>query len=265
VVRDGPIDVDLPMPDPAATPHLVVKLAGPGGAALTGRVSFRLAIRTPSRPRYHWPTALRRTDGRWMLLLTGIERKGVGEATLRVATPEYGSVEHRIALASTGSVTVQFGPPARVRLRVEGLAGRLSAALASERTYTSSCTVTPDGTSDLMGVQPGEYGLQLVLQTENGRFPIAQRQVVLEAGENEQTMAVPELHALRVRRTGRLRGHAVTLYCTDPGVGSFHRAAARTARDTVVFEDLGPGSYEIECGKRRFAVRVPGPAEVTIE
>ena len=67
-----------------------------------------------------------------------------------------------------------------------------------------------------------------------------------------------------MRRAGRLRGQWVKLHCTDPGVGSFSRDA-RIAGDMAVFEELGPGSYELECGKRRFPVRVPGPGEVTRE
>jgi hypothetical protein len=115
-------------------------------------------------------------------------------------------------------------------------------------------------------MQPGEYHLQLILRGRSGEpWPIAQRRVVLQAGDQEHVIAVPVLQTLRVRPTGRLKGQSARLQCTDPAVGPFSREAYRLRDGVAVFENLGAGSYEIKCRDKRVAVRVPGPAEVTIE
>jgi hypothetical protein len=267
-VGDGPVDVDLQVPDPAADPHVTVKLLGPDGGFVTGRAWFRLWTQSGSRPRYHGTETLRRKDGSWMLLLKDIDVQG--GAILGIGTDEYGFVERPIDVANAGSITVHFVAPARARLRVEGyagsgLAGRLAGGLVGGRASRRLRLISADGTCELAAVQPGDYGLQLILRDRDGKsWPIAQRRVVLEAGVHEHTMAVPVLQTLRVRPTGRLRRQTVTLHCTDPAVGSFRREV-RLRDGVAVFEQLGAGSYEIECRDKRLAVRVPGPAEVTIE
>ncbi|MHC4490020.1 MAG: hypothetical protein ACYTDU_00135 [Planctomycetota bacterium] len=266
---DGPTDVDLQVPDPTVGRHVLVTLRGPDGGRAVGQPWFRIATRSGARQRHFWPFKLPREDGSWALLLTDTPLQGVEETTLRVGTAEYGSVERHIDPASPGLITVRFENPARVRLRVRGyadsgLAGRLTAGLAGERVFLLQRPITPDGTSELAWVQPGEYGLQLILKQQSERWPIAQRRVALEAGDHEHAMAVPVLQTLRVRPAGRLRGQPVKLRCTDPAVGSFSRDG-RPSGGVAVFEELGPGFYEIECRDKRLAVRVPGPAEVTIE
>lgn len=266
-VEEGPIDVDLEMADPTADRHLIVKVLGPEGGLAAGRARFRVAARIEDRARFYWPNAMRRSDGTWLLPLTDVKPLSGGEYALRVHVGEYGEVERPIDLAGPGSIAVRFGEPARVRLRVRGLgdtdlAGRLYAGLVGELSASYQRPIMSDGSCELACVQPGEYGLQLILSEANERWPIVQRQVALTAGDHEHAMEVPVVHALHVRAAG-LRAYRVMLSCKDPAVGTFERSA-RASDGVAVFRGLGPGSYEIECRGKRLAVRVPGP-EVTIE
>jgi hypothetical protein len=268
-VGEGLVDVDLEMPDPVADRHLVVKLLGPAGGVATGRTWCRIVTQTAKGPRYHGPDPLRRSDGSLVLPLADMELQGAEEATLRVGVEEYGTVEQDLDLGSSGSITVRFAVPARVRLRVKGyvesgFAGRLYVNLVGERVFPLYGSIQPDGRCQLPGAQPGEYSLQLKLRKQNESWSIAQRKLVLGAGDHEHTMAIPVLHTLRVRPVGHLGRGPVMLRCSDPAIGTFKRHT-RPSDGVAVFEELGPGSYEIQCGGRVLAVRVPGPAEVTIE
>lgn len=268
-VTEGPCAIDLEVPDPTAERHLVVRLQGPAGGVATGRTWFRIMTVSGERRRYYWPSPLRRGDGSLLLPLADLDLKEVEGATLRVGADEYGTVERDVDLGSAGLVTLRFDVPARVRLRVtgfagSGLSGRLYGGLMDERAFPLLRSITAQGTCELAWVQPGEYGLQLILENSNERWPITQRRVALEAGDQAQTLAIPVLQTLRVRPAGRMRGQPVTLRCADPTVGTFSRHA-RPSDGVAVFEKLGPGTYEIQCRNRFLAVRVPGPAEVTIE
>jgi hypothetical protein len=267
-VGTGPTDVELPVDAPTAGDYVTVKLLGPDGGPIPGQVSFRILTGPENRPRHQRADALQRGDGAWLVLLDGFDTKDGNDATLRVGTRDYGGAMHPVDLRSGGTITIRFDQPARLQLQLDrysgsGVEGSLYAALLGKVGADAWRLVSPDGSADLGGVQPGAYRLQLIVRRQNRTWSIHQRRLNLDTGDDELSLAVPPLHVLRVRWAGPGRP-GVALRCNDEAIGTFRRDARLSDR-VATFDALAAGTYEIECAGRRATVRVPGAPEVTLE
>jgi hypothetical protein len=268
-VGDGSTEVPLVVAEPDAAEYVAVKLLGPDGGPLPGTVSFHIRAGPEGRARYRRVEALQRDDLVWLVLLSGIDTKGVDRATLRVATKDYGAVLQQFRLTDGGMLTIRIDRPARLRLRVQGyggsgLEGHLFFELRDDRGAAARGQVKPDGRCDLSAVQPGNYELILFVHKNNNAWSLLKQRIGLGEGEDERAVAIPRLHTVRVRVAGKIGARNVTLRSSDPAIGTFRRNA-RLAGRVATFDALAAGSYEIECGKKRGTVRVPGPPEVTLE
>jgi len=206
--------------------------------------------------------------GGWLVLLSGIE--DATKAVVRVTAREYGWAEHAFDPRRPGAITIRLASPTRIRLAVDryagsGVEGRLFAALVNDRAVIAQRQIGPDARCDLGEHQPDRYRVLLYVRGEGrDRWPILRRAVALGPGDQEERVAVPSLHVLRVRPAAGLRVGGVTLLSSDPGIGSLRREA-RLADGVATFDALAAGDYEIRCGPRRVEVRVPTPGEVAVE
>ncbi|MHC4731413.1 MAG: carboxypeptidase-like regulatory domain-containing protein, partial [Planctomycetota bacterium] len=255
-------EVELPVSEPELGTFVTVRLLGPDGGPVPGQASFRVITGPENRPRAQRADALQRDDGAWLVFLDRIDPQGGSDATLRVGTRDYGSALHPCNLRGGGTITLRFGKPARLKLQLDrysgsGVEGALYVALRGEVGADAWRLVSPNGSCDLSGVQPGAYRLLLVVRKKNRNWPIYQRRINLDSGEEELSLLVPTLHTLRVRWAGKGRVRSATLRSNDEGIGPFRREA-RLAGRIATFDLLGAGSYQIQCGARRAAVRVPG-------
>jgi hypothetical protein len=262
-------EVELPVDASEFETYVTVRLLGPDGGPVPGQANFRVLTGPENRPHRQRAAAIQRDDGAWLVFLDRIDTKAGLDATLRVSTRDFGSALHPCHLAGGGTITLRFGKPARLKVQLDrysgsGVEGALFVALRGEVGADAWRLVTPNGSCDLSGVQPGAYRLLLVVRKRNRNWPIYQRRINLESGEEELSMPVPALHTLRVRWAGRGRVRSVTLRSNDEGIGPLRRDA-RLSRRVATFDFLGAGTYEIRCGSRRASVRVPGPPEVTLE
>jgi len=266
---DGSLDVALPFDAPASGTFITAKVLAPGGGPAQGNTHFGVMTGSGASARYHAADALRREDGTWLVLLPDLGSAPVADALLRVVVSGYGTAQEPFEPRRGGTLTIRFREPARLRLRVDhfagsGVEGRLFAALYGDEGVVSQRQVEADGRSDLGQVQPQDYSLILFVRDGDSRWTILTRRITPRAGEQEETVAVPALHTLRVRPAPALRARDVTLSSSDPAVG-WVRRVVRVQDDVATFDALAAGSYEARCGKRSIEVRVPGPPEVTVE
>ncbi len=264
---DVSVDVGLPFEAPPAGTFVTAKLLAPDGAPAQGTTRFAIVTGPAERARHHQADALRRADGAWLVLLP--EDPGEGEASLRATVSGYGTAQERFDLLRPGTATIRFGEPARTKLVVDrfagsGVEGRLFAALWGEEGMVSMRQVEADGRCDLGDVQPKDYSLVLYVRDRDSRWSIATRKVALRAGGQEESIAVPALHALVVRPSPKLRAREVTLQSSDPSVG-WVRRVARVEGEVATFDALAAAPYEVRCGNKRVEVRVPHAGDVAIE
>jgi hypothetical protein len=190
------------------------------------------------------------------------------DALLRVSVGSYGTAQEPFDPRRAGTVTIRFKEPSRFRLVVErfagsGVEGRLFAALWGEEGFVSSRQVEADGRCDLGAIQPRDYSLVLHVRERDARWVIFNRKIALRGGEEEEKIAVPPLHTLRVRPSPNLRVTEVTIQSNDPTIG-WMRRVAKIQEGVASFDALAAAAYEIRCGNKRVEARVPGP-EVTVE
>jgi hypothetical protein len=267
---EGSIDVELPFDAPAAGTYVTAKLLVQDGGPVAGNARFLIVTGSGERVRHHPADALRREDGTWLVLLPESLGDGADAAALlRAAVGAYGTAQEAFDPRHSGPVTIRFREPSRVRLRVERLAGsgvegRLFAALWGEEGGVATRQIEADGRCDLGAVQPKDYSLLLFVRERDTRWTILSRKVALGAGDQEQTVAVPALHTLRVRPSPKLRATEVVLLSSDPAIG-WMRRTERVDGEVATFEALAAAAYEIRCGNKRVEVRVPGPDEMTVE
>ena len=264
-VTDGATEVELPASELDAGTHVTVRLLGPDGGPVPGQSSFRVI---PEGGRSQRVDALQADDGSWLVFTDGVAAKGANDATLRVGTRDFGGQTHPVSLGSGGTITMRFGKPARLAVKIEGyggsgVEGSLFVALRSKLGADAWRAVSPDGSCELNGVQPGDYNLNLFVRKNNRNWSIYQRRIDLRPGEDEITLPMPTLHTLRVRWAGKGRPRNVVLRCKDESVGPSRRDARLNAR-VATFTLVAAGTYEIECARKRATTRVPGP-EVTIQ
>ena len=167
---------------------------------------------------------------------------------------------HPIRLRSGGTLTIRFRKPARLKVQLEryDVDGSLFVALRNDVGADAWKLVGPDGTGELNGVQPGPYHLSLYMRKNKQTWPIHQRRLNLDAGEDELDVTVPALHSLRVRWAGKGRPRSAVLRCSDETIGRMRRDA-RLRGNVATFEGLAAGTYQVECARKRATVRVPGP------
>lgn len=265
---DSSLDVDVPGDLPTEGAYLKVALLAPGGGPVPGKPRFHVIAAPGAKVRYREAEAIRQTDGTWLVFVPD-EMAELSEADLRVRVPEYGSAQERFLPRNPGSVRIRFDKPARLALRVEriagsGVEGRLFAGLVDDKGVAAQRKIEPDGTVDLSGVQPGSYSLLLFVRAGSQRWPILRRQLLLRAGDDEQTVAVPPLHTLRVRPNPRLRARRITLRSNDPEIGPLvQRQSVRNG--VATFPTLAAGAYELEVGRKKVKTRVPGPPELRVD
>jgi len=268
-VGAGASEVELPADEPEFGTFMTVRLLGPDGGPVPGQASFRVVTGPENRPKIQRADALQRDDGAWLVFLDRVDPKSGPDATLRVGTRDYGAALHPCNLRGGGTITLRFGKPARLKLQLDrysgsGVEGALFVALRGEVGADAWRLVSPNGSCDLSGVQAGAYRLLLVVRKKNKNWPIYQRRINLDPGEEELSLPVPTLHTLRVRWAGKGRVQSATLRSNDEGIGPFRRDTRLSGR-VATFDFLGAGTYQVQCGKRRASVRVPGPPEVTLE
>lgn len=267
-VGEGRTELELAMAAPAGE-HLLVRVVGPEGGLPPGQLGLHVVLGSDAAPRYERTQALQREDGTWMVMLDGIDAKGARAAKLRVSTLEYGAVLREFRFGDRGPITIRFGKPALLKVEVEGYPGRRGKArvylgLRGPRGMVAYGEVADDGGCKLSGVQPGDYGLVLVVNRGKDLWSIHQERVGLKAGEEARSIAVPKLHVLRVRLPDGMRAGKVVLHCADPSVGAFRREAVVSA-GVATFDGIAAGAYEVEYGPKRAALRVPGPDEVLLD
>ncbi|MHC4955910.1 MAG: carboxypeptidase-like regulatory domain-containing protein, partial [Planctomycetota bacterium] len=269
-VGDGPAEVELPVTEPDAGSYVKVKLIGPDGGPVPGQVSFRIITETKGRKSTKTADALPQGDV-WLVYLDGIAKQDgtARQATMRVGTRDYGGAVEEFTLRGGGTITFRFDKAARLNLKLErfngsGVEGSLFVALRGKLGADAWRIVSPDGSCNLSGVQPGPYDLMLYVRKNNRHYPIYRRNLRLNAGEDELSLAVPSLHTLNVRWRGKGRPRSAILRCKDQSVGDMRRDA-RLRGNVASFDQLAPGTYEVEIARKRVSVRVPGPPELVIQ
>jgi hypothetical protein len=264
---EGSSDIGIPFEEPPAGTFVAAKVLAPEGTPAQGSTRFTMILGTGQRARSLGADALRRVDGTWLVLLP--EPREEAEGMLRVAVSAYGTAQEPFDPRQPAALTFRFRVPSRLRVFVDrfpgsGVEGRLFAALYGDEGTVSTRQVEADGRCDLGDVQPKDYSLLLFVRDRDSRWTILTRKIALRGGEEEEKVAVPALHTLRVRPAPQLRAAEVTLQSTDPAIG-WVRRTARVEGEVATFDALAAAAYEIRCGNKRVEARVPGPDEVRVE
>jgi len=267
-VGEGSEEIALPMEAPDSGSYVAVRLVGPDGGPIPGRVSFRVITQVKNRPRAARADALQAGDA-WLVFIDKIESKDSSEANLRVGTRDYGGAVEPISLRGRQTITIRFGAPAKVSVVLDqykgsGVEGALFVALRGEIGADAWQKVGPDGSCDLRGVQPGPYSLNLYVRRKGKNWSIYQRRLNLRAGEDKLKVTVPVLHNLTVRWAGKGRPRNVILRCNDETIGKMRRDGRLAGRVTT-FRELAPGTYTVECARKRATIRVPTTPEVALK
>jgi len=268
-VEEGMTQVELPVDEDELGESIAVRLLGPDGGPVPGRARFRIRTTTKGRSRNHRVTAMQRDDGSWTVLLEGVPKGDAPDATLRVNS-QYGSATEDFQLRPGGTITIRFGKPGVVKLRLEGYAGSgaegsLYAALRAEGKGGAGAMspVGADGTAELR-TQTGSYRLQLVVRRGGRNWVVHAEPTRVTEGEDDVTVRMPPLYAVTVRWAGGGRPRNAVLRCTDPQLGGFRRVA-RLSDKTASFGLLAAGQYELRVGRSRKEFRVPTGGEVVLE
>ncbi|MHC4941070.1 MAG: hypothetical protein ACYTHK_19200 [Planctomycetota bacterium] len=266
-VEDGPAEVDLPVEELEPGSFVKVRLTGPDGGPVPGNVSFRVITGPENRPNRQNVDALQGEDG-WLVFIDKVKSEDGTDALMRVGTRDFGGAIERFSLRGGGTISFRFDRPSKLSLQIEryngsGVEGSVFVALRSKLGADAWRQVSPDGSCDLGGVQPGDYQLNLYVRKKGRNYPIYQRDMVMRAGEDEMNLLMPTLHTLNVRFAGKGRPRNVVLRCYDKNVGGMRRDE-RLRGKRASFEYLAAGEYELECNRKRVKVRVPGAPEVVL-
>jgi len=266
-VGEGPADVDLPVEEPEPGSYVTVKLIGPDGGPIPGDVSFRIVTGPEERPQTTRADAMRGEES-WIVFVDRVDPKATGDALMRVGTRDFGGAMERFRLGGGGTIVFRFNKPSKLSVRLDrydgsGVEGSLFVALRGKLGADAWRQVSPDGSCDLSGVQPGEYKLNLYVRKRGRNYPIFQRDVRMRPGEDEMSLSMPTLHTLNVRYAGKGRPSNVVLRSQDESIGSL-RLDERLRGRKASFPLLAPGTYELECNRKRTTVRVPGAPEVEL-
>jgi hypothetical protein len=264
----GSTEIELPFDAPPAGTYVTAKVLAPEGGPALGNARFVAVSGPVGRQRHDLADALKRVDGTWLVLLPEQLPADAADVLLRVSVGTYGTAQEPFDPRRPGTVTIRFNEPSRLRLVVErfagsGVEGRLFASLWGDEGTVSTRQVEADGRCDLGAIQPRDYALRLVVRDKGSQWTILNRKIALRGGEEEEKVAVPPLHALRVRPAANLRATEVTIQSTDPTIG-WMRRVAKVEEGVASFDALAAAVYEIRCGNKRVEARVPGP-EVAVE
>ncbi|MHC4448841.1 MAG: carboxypeptidase-like regulatory domain-containing protein [Planctomycetota bacterium] len=267
-VGEGPAEVELPVEEAEPGSYVKVRLTGPDGGPVPGNVSFRVITGPENRPKTQNVDALQ-GDESWLVFIDKVSSKDSSDASMRVGTRDFGGAIERFSLRGGGTIQFRFDKPSKLNLQIDryqgsGVEGSLFVALRGKLGADAWRQVSPDGSCDLNGVQPGEYKLMLYVRQKGQNYPIFQREMRMRAGEDEMSLAMPSLHTLKVRWAGKGRPSNVTLRCRDESVGRMRRTA-RLRGKTASFPLLAAGTYELECNRKRATVRVPGAPEFVLK
>ena len=268
-VGTGASEVELPVTAPDVGSYVKVRLVGPDGGPVPGDISFRIVTKGKNgRQNTHRVDAFQQEDT-WLVMIDGVGGDDVTEATMRVGTRDFGGATEDFRLRGGRTIQFRFDKAAQLKLKVDrfggsGVEGSLFAALRGKLGADAWRIVAADGSVSMGSVQPGSYDLMLYVRKGKQNFPIFKRPLNLRAGEERLSISVPSLHTLHVRYAGKGRPRDVVIRCNDESIGSLRRSA-RLAGRQASFEFLAPGSYVVECARKKVTVRVPSSSEVVIQ
>ena len=267
-VGEGASEVELPVIEPETGSYVKVRLVGPDGGPVPGDVSFRIITKdAKGRQSNRRVDAFQQAD-HWLVMIDGVGGDGVREATMRVGTRDFGGATEEFSLRGGRTVSFRFDKAARLKVQVarfggSGVEGSLYVALRGKLGADSWRLVAPDGDCSLGSVQPGQYDLMLYVRKNKQNFPILKRPINLSPGDEEMSVTVPTLHTLSVRYAGKGRPRDVVLRTKDESIGQLRRTARLSGRKAG-FAFLAPGTYVVECARKKVTVRVPASGEVVI-
>ncbi len=269
-VGEEATEIELQAEEPDTAHTMVVKVLGPDGGPLPGEVSFRFLVKNAKRTSTHRAHALQRADGAWLVYFDRIPEKAERQAQLRVGTRQHGGAIEAVRLQAGEVVTFKFDQAAFLKLKLDGYSGSgvegaLYAALRTEAGADGWRPIKPDGTCDLNGVQPGDYQLQLIVRRGGSSWGILSRPIRMRPGEDQQRVALPALHSLRVRWAGRRRQRQAILDFADTNLGKFRRRMLLDNKKIATFHGLAAGTYVVRVSNKRQEVRVPSGREIVLE
>lgn len=282
-VSDAVVEVELVIPALAAQDYLAFRVYGPEGSLAKDcdlRVRYAQADgRTRSRSAQTLPQA----DGSLRLLLTPRNADDPNlndgrDLTIEVISKDYGTRSVEWSPGSPRELDVHFAPPAQITVTIpgyvgSGLEGRLELAVVTDAAATARAVrrlrgdqdgIDAHGVQELGPFEPGEYILRLSLST--GRFRsrmLAEVPVVLVAGMNQGTIAIPPLYTVTVR-TQLEKGTSLRLRKVGTP-GSLRDGVQVDAEGVAVFDAIAAGEYQI-VERNRFgramAISVPEQTDV---
>jgi len=267
VSADGASEIELPVEEPEAGTYVKVHLSGPDGGPVPGEVSFRVVTTTKGRQNTRKLDATQQGDT-WLVYIDSLGENVDPTATMRVGTRDFGGATEEFSLRGGRTLSFRFDKPNKLSVKLErysgsGVEGSLYVALRGKLGADAWKQVSPDGTCDLGGVQPGRYDLFLYVRRKGRNYPIYKRPMDLNSGDDEMKVVVPVLHTLKVRWVAKGNPRNAVLRSKDENLG-WMRRDERMRGKVATFELVAAGEYQVECNRKRKNVRVPGPAELQL-
>lgn len=268
-VDQGVVEVELVVPEPDPTAHLILRAYGPSGNPL-GDLDFRWTARSGTGSSSGGLAARRAPDGAYWLRPKAAYFEAWGEEdsfTLTVQHSELGDKQVSL-VEGQREVDVTYEEPVAIVVVVAGYAGseyvgRLKLALtpldgederASRRigqmlsSGNGEQQISPEGVARFEGLAPGRWKVELQVGTDRWRGRTVET-VEVQAGFGEQAvaMSVPVLYDVVVI-SSRLEAGTQLRLGVPKKVGnglSFSNSAVASfdADGRAVFEDLSPGEY----------------------
>jgi uncharacterized protein (DUF2141 family) len=272
-VPDGPVERDLRMPPLDRSEYVVLNVLGPGGETLA-EVQITTGYKSKTMTSSGGSTVATRPDGtRWVLHHPhGSTEDPDGVYWIEAASPKYGRKRAEYRRGAQDSVTIQLDEAGRLEVRLEGykghpFEGRLRVALWSAMEEASGAwsggfngenRVSEEGVQSFLQVQPGDYVVVLLPDSDRSILPLVKVAVAVKAGRNEVPLKVPALHSVTV--TGA-EGWAM---CRPKDEQRFSLNVQVSSDGRAVFEGLPEGEYEVRSGRKTQTIRVPGTTEVKL-
>ena len=261
-------DLRVPSPDPAE--YVAVTVLGAGGEVLKD-FTITTGFKSGTSSSSGGSAVVRRPDGsRWVFHHSHqFADDPEGLYSITVTTREFGAATIEYRKGERVEWTASFAAPARVEIRVTGLAGspyedRVRVALNPGGAAPQGRGWSPgddrdavvDGLRVLTGIQPGDYMLDLFLAAERpSGAPLSRTPVTVRSGKNEFSIALPALHAVSVS------GAEGSVVVRSVGAERTFRMITTTGGRAIV-DGLVDGEYEAQSGKKVQRFTVPGTTEV---
>ena len=246
-VTDALVEQDIEVPAPDADRYLKVIGYSPDGGVLSD-LSFTLAAQSGRGSSSTSAHGAQQDDGSYWLSRKKwpdlAQQKDVA-LTVTVQSESYGSIELPYA-AGDPLLEARFEEPAYVNVIVSGydpsqkIRVRVRQKAQNRGGASVSSDVGGDGRARAGPLPPGEY--QVELSSRRGGSVLGETDVVLQSGENQAEIAVPELYDLTISFPESSRGRQVQLQSSMHRVGGSETIGED---GEVRYSELRAGTYRV--------------------